>query len=258
MNSSLYIGAVMHRRQDRHAYRFSYKVFSLLLDLDELPRLSGQLRLFSHNRFNLFSVADRDHGPRDGTALRPWAEKYLLSQGIDLKGGRIRLLCFPRFLGWTFNPLSVWYCEHRDGSLRAVICEVRNTFGEMHHYLLAAPNKGSMDWSAEYRIPKAFHVSPFIAPDMEYRFRLQEPAEWLRLHIAEYVMQDTQRDHVFKACISAMCAPLTDARLSLLALALPLMPFKVIAAIHWQALKLWLRGARFYRMPARGIYTDRH
>lgn len=253
MNSQLYIGMVMHQRQDHHAYRFTYKVFNLLLDLDELPALPQRLRFFSHNRFNLFSFSDRDHGPRDGSPLRPWAEQYLRRHGIELEGGRIRLLCFPRLLGYVFNPLSVWYCEHRDGSLRAVICEVRNTFGEMHHYLLMAHDKGPMDWRAEYRVPKVFHVSPFIAPDMEYRFHLQEPGKWLRLHIDEW---EGEAD-IFKACISAIRAPFTDARLLGLALALPLLPFKVMAAIHWQALKLWLRGAKFRRMPQHGLYTER-
>jgi len=302
MNSQLYIGTVMHQRQDHHAYRFSYKVFNLLLDLDELPALTRRLRLFSHNRFNLFSIDDRDHGPRDGSPLRPWAEQYLRRHGIELEGGRIRLLCFPRLLGYVFNPLSVWYCEHQDGSLRAVICEVRNTFGEMHHYLLTAPDKGPMDWRAEYRARKVFHVSPFIAPDMEYRFHLQEPGKWLRFYISEYEMQgrierepeqagstevspglyrthrvvkpqdgvlqsigatpSAERERgsdvtMFKACISAIRAPFTDARLLGVALALPLLPFKVMAAIHWQALKLWLRGAKFHRMPQHGLYTER-
>ena len=110
-----------------------------------------------------------------------------------------------------------------------------------------------MDWGAEYRARKVFHVSPFIAPDMEYRFHLQEPGKWLRFYI------DERHDglHMFKASINAMHAPLTDARLSMSALQIPLLPFKVVAAIHWQAFKLWLRGAKFYRMPARGIYNDR-
>lgn len=252
MNTGLYIGTVMHQRRDRHAYRFRYTVFSLLLDLDELQGLPERLHVFSHNRFNLFSLADRDHGPRDGSPLKPWAERYLRENGIDLEGGRIRLLCFPRLLGYVFNPLSVWYCEHRDGSLRAVICEVRNTFGEMHHYLLAAPDRGPMDWQAEYRTRKVFHVSPFIAPDMEYRFRLYQPDHWLRFHIDEY---QGEAD-VFKASFVAMRAPLTASRLLMSSLRIPLLPFKVIAAIHWQALKLWLRGAKFFRMPERGIYTD--
>lgn len=253
MKSVVYLGEVMHQRGDRYAYRFAYRVFSLLLDVDELPWLPRRLRFFSHNRFNLFSLHDRDHGARDGMPLREWAEEELSRRGIELQGGRIRLLCFPRVLGYVFNPLSVWYCEHRDGSLRAVICEVRNTFGEMHHYVLAAPDRGPMDWRAEYRADKVFHVSPFLSQDMEYRFRLLEPGARIGVYIDEYC-GDT---HAFKACISARSVPLTDDRLIGVFCSLPLLPIKVIAAIHWQALKLWLRGAKFHHMPEHGIYTER-
>ena len=253
MKSVVYVGEVMHQRRDRYAYRFAYRVFSLLLDVDELPWLPRRLRLFSHNRFNLFSLHDRDHGARDGTPLREWAEGELSRHGIELQGGRIRLLCFPRVLGYVFNPLSVWYCEHRDGRLRAVICEVRNTFGEMHHYVLAAPDGGPMDWRAEYRADKVFHVSPFLSQDMEYRFRLLEPGARIGVYIDEYHGET----HAFKACISARSVPLTDDRLIGVFCGLPLLPIKVMAAIHWQAFKLWLRGAKFHRMPEHGIYAER-
>jgi DUF1365 family protein len=243
----------MHRRHDAHAYRFVYKVFSLLVDVDELPALSSHLSLFSYNRFNLFSLCDRDHGARDGTPLRTWAERELRCRGIDLQGGRIRLFCFPRVLGCVFNPLSVWYCEHRDGSLRAVICEVRNTFGGMHHYVLAPPGGGAMDWRLVYHADKVFHVSPFLSQDMEYRFRFLAPDARIGVYIDEY-----QRDiPMFKACISARRVPLTDARLLGVFWLVPLMPLKVMVAIHWQALKLWLRGARFHRMPEQGLYPER-
>ncbi len=251
--SSLYIGEVMHQRQDAYAYRFVYRIFSLLVDVDELPTLSKRLRFFSHNRFNLFSLYDRDHGDRDGTSLRAWADQELRVRGIDLQGGRIRLLCFPRVLGYVFNPLTVWYCEHRDGSLRAVICEVRNTFGGIHHYVLSRGGDTPMDWRAESRASKVFHVSPFLSQDMEYRFHFLEPDARIGVYIDEY-----QRDaHMFKACISARMAPLSDARLLGVFWRVPLMPFKVMAAIHWQALKLWLRGAGFNRMPEHGIYPQR-
>ena len=253
MKSVVYLGEVMHQRGDRYAYRFAYRVFSLLLDVNELPWLPRRLRFFSHNRFNLFSLYDRDHGARDGTSLREWAEQELSCHGIELQGGRIRLLCFPRVLGYVFNPLSVWYCEHRDGSLRAVICEVRNTFGEIHHYVLTAPDRGPMDWKREYRADKVFHVSPFLSQDMEYRFRFLEPDTKIGVFIDEY----RGDDHIFKACISARSVPLTDDRLIGLFCGLPLLPFKVMAAIHWQALKLWLRGAKFHRMPEHGIYPER-
>lgn len=248
--SALYIGDVMHQRLDRIAYRFDYKVFSLLLDLDELPQLHRRLRLFSHNRFNLFSLRDRDHGGRDGGALRPWLEMLLRARDIELEGGRILLLCFPRVLGYVFNPMSVWYCHHRDGTLRAVVCEVRNTFGEMHHYVLAPPGGGPMAWQPVYHADKVFHVSPFIGPQAEYRFHFDEPAERMRIYIDE--VADSKP--LLQAALSGVRAPLTDGKLFRVSWRIPLMPFKVMAAIHWQALRIWLRGASFHRMPSHGLY----
>jgi len=251
MSSILYAGEVMHQRLDRLAYRFVYKVFSLLVDLDELPALHRNLRFFSHNRFNLFSLRDRDHGGRDGTPLRPWVESVLRRHSIELEGGPVQLLCFPRVLGYVFNPMSVWYCRHRDGTLRAIVCEVRNTFGEMHHYVLAPPGGGSMDWRAEYRASKVFHVSPFIGPEAEYRFRFQEPAQRMRVYINEL----SEGVPVLHAAVGGVQVPLTDGSLLALFWRIPFMPFKIMAAIHWQALKIWLRGGRFHRMPPQGLYS---
>ena len=249
--SALYAGDVMHQRLDRVGYRFVYRVFSLLLDLDELPSLHRRLRLFSHGRLNLFSLYDRDHGGRDGAALRPWVETLLRGHGVELDGGRILLLCFPRVLGYVFNPMSVWYCHHRDGSLRAVVCEVRNTFGEMHHYVLVPAGGGPMDWKNTYHVDKVFHVSPFIGPQAEYRFRFDAPAERVRIHIGEFADDRL----LLQASLSGARVPLTDARLLQLFWRIPLMPFKVMAAIHWQAWKIWLRGGRFHRTPPGGLYT---
>lgn len=247
--SCLYLGEVMHRRLGQVAYRFHYRVFSLYLDLDELPQLDRRLHLFSHNRFNLFSIRDQDHGPRDGTLLRHWLEGLLATRGVELEGGSIHLLCFPRVLGYVFNPMCVWYCHHRDGSLRAVVCEVRNTFGGMHHYVLAAGGK-PMSWRREYRASKVFHVSPFIQPEAEYRFHFQEPGKRVRVLIDQY----TDNKPLLKATVGGERRPLTDATLMKLWLRLPLMTFKIIAAIHWQALKIWLSGGRFHRMPRSGLY----
>lgn len=247
--SCLYLGEVMHRRLEGVSYRFAYKVFSVYLDLDELPELHRRLRLFSHNRFNLFSLHDRDHGLRDGSALRPWLEQLLAARGVGLEGGAIRLLCFPRVLGHVFNPLSVWYCHHRDGSLRAVVCEVRNTFGGMHHYVLTAGGR-PMDWQAEYRARKVFHVSPFIQPEAEYRFHFEEPGERVRVLIDQHA----NNQPLLKATIGGERRPLTDATLWHMFLRLPFMTFKIIAAIHWQAVKIWLKGGRFHRMPKSGLY----
>lgn len=256
--SSLYMGEVMHRRVGKVNYRFVYKVFSLYLDLGELPALSRRLRLFSYNRFNLFSFYDRDHGPRDGSPLRPWLDSLLRARGIELAGGKVQLLCFPRILGYGFNPLSVWYCHHAEGDLRAIVCEVRNTFGGIYHYVLA--DGAPLDWRAEYRARKVFHVSPFVAPDMEYRFRFLEPGEKLGIYICEYEMRaSTPQECVddaplLRASITGKRRSFTDARLGLMFVRLPLMTLIVMLAIHWQALKIWRRGGRFHRMPTGGIY----
>jgi len=247
--SCLYLGEVMHRRLRQVSYRFVYKVFSLYLDIDALPALHARLRLFSHNRFNLFSLYDRDHGPRDGSALRPWLERLLAARGVELEGGPIRLLCFPRVLGYVFNPMCVWYCHHQDGSLRAAVCEVRNTFGGMHHYVLGAAGE-PMDWRGEYRAQKVFHVSPFIQPEAEYRFRFQRPGDRVRVVIDQYA----DNEPLLKATVGGERRPLTDATLWGMFLRLPFMTFKIIAAIHWQALRIWLHGGRFHRMPRSGLY----
>jgi DUF1365 family protein len=176
----IYFTRVLHRRLVPVDYCFSYRVFSLLLDLDGLSDLS--LRFLSLNRRNLLSFHERDHGPRDGSALKPWAEDLLRRRGIDTEGGRIHLLCFPRVLGYGFNPLSIWYCHHRDGSLRAVIAEVNNTFGEHHFYLLC--NGGlPLSWPVTESVEKVFHVSPLMGMEATYDFRLAEPSDRLSVLI---------------------------------------------------------------------------
>ena len=297
--SALYFGQVMHQRLGKLSYRFVYRVFSLYLDIDELPALHRRLRFFSHNRFNLFSLRDSDHGPRDGSPLRPWLERLLAARGISLDGGRVYLLCFPRVLGYVFNPMCVWYCHHSDGSLRAIVCEVRNTFGGMHHYVLTADGK-PMEWRAEYRARKVFHVSPFIQPEAEYRFHFLEPQERLNVFIDERAIEPdamqgriargpgtgpaevspgVYRTHrvvktqdgflqnpeqeaepratpapLLKASIGGLRMPLTDTRLIAMFGRLPFMTLKIMLMIHWQAIKIWLRGGRFHRMPKDGLY----
>ena len=238
----IFFTQVMHRRLFPMQYRFSYRVFSLLLDLDALDRLP---RLLSTGRFNLFRFDLRDHGPRDGSPLRPWAEAVLAARGIELAGGRIRLLCFPRVLGYGFNPLSLWYCEHADGRLRAVIAEVNNTFGE-HHFYLLADGGAPLDWPLRGAAHKCFYVSPLMDVAGEYRFRLGEPGERLAVLIRQY--HDDGRLKLV-ASQAGQGEPLGDRALLRAFARTPLMTFKVMAAIHWQALKIWLRGARYVRKP---------
>ncbi len=244
IHSRVYRCKIMHRRVSSPKYRFTYRVFSVLLDIDELPRLRHRLRCFSHNRFNLLSVRDRDHGPRDGTPLRPWIERELSQFGIELAGGRVMLLCMPRILGYAFNPLSIWYCWHADGRLRALVCEVKNTFGEQHCYLLHDGGR-PMPWPVRARRAKQFHVSPLISMHGHYRFYFAAPDA--RLNI---VIRETEHHRPFlTATQRGRGAPLSDRELLGCVTHMPLLAIKVITMIHWQAFKIWLRGARYHRKP---------
>ncbi|NIA72115.1 DUF1365 domain-containing protein [Pelagibius litoralis] len=236
----------MHKRMRPFTHRFRYSVFSLFLDLDELPRLTRSLPLLSHNRFNIFSFRDSDHGPRDGTPLRPWAEAQLLAAGIDLEGGALRLLCFPRILGYVFNPLSVWFCHHRNGSLRAIIYEVKNTFGEQHCYLIPVAEDNRDNKPILQSCEKKFYVSPFIEMASAYRFRLREPQESLSILIRQAVAEG----EVLLATLTGRRVAIDHGGLWRALLRYPLMTAKVMAAIHWEALWIWRKGGRFYRRGA--------
>jgi DUF1365 family protein len=241
----IYAGEVMHRRCFPAAYRFRYRVFSLYVDIDRIDDAAAQCRLFSHNRFNLFSFHDRDHGPRDGSSLRAWAERLLHDAGLPAVPTRIHLLCFPRLLGYGFSPLSLWYVETADGSPLAVLCEVHNTFGESHTYILHADGT-ALTWPVTGEHAKRFHVSPFIDMNARYHFRLSRPSERLQYAIREY-----QQDRLLLVAVqTGRRRPLSDRSWLGLALRMPLMTFKVMAMIQWQALKLWFRQVPFHRKPS--------
>ena len=243
--SCLYFGRVMHKRLRPFRHRLDYRVFSLYLDLDELPELSRRLRFFSHNRWNLFGFLDRDHGPRDGAALRPWIEGHLAEAGIDLEGGAVRLLCFPRLLGYVFNPLTIWFCYQRSGRLAAVLYEVRNTFGEKHGYLIPVGPAREPGAPILQSCDKGFYVSPFIGMDATYHFRLAEPNQRLAILIRQWAPEG----ELLIASQSGARRPLDDTTLLRAFFTYPLMTLKVIGAIHWQAVKLWCKGGTLVPRP---------
>jgi len=240
--SAIYVGGVMHRRLRPVEHRFRYRAFWLLMDLDELPRLPARLRLFSQNRFNLFALHDIDHGDGSPTPLRAQAERVLSQAGIDLPGGPIRLLCMPRTLGYSFNPLSIYFCHRPDGELAALIYEVHNTFGERHSYVATVETKSG---DIRQNCRKTFYVSPFMDMDMAYDFRLAEPDQRLAIHIG--ASQPGQR--VFNAALVAERRELNDGNLLFAFLSIPLITVKVTLAIHWEALRLWLKGIRLRVRP---------
>jgi DUF1365 family protein len=241
----LYAAKVMHRRLRPAPYRFVYRVFSILLDVDRLPKADTLSPIFSVNRFNLLSFYERDHVPGARIGLREWANQVLARHGIDSAGLNIRLLCFPRILGLVFNPLSIWYCEDGAGRPRAAICEVRNTFGERHSYLLA-PGTENPAWPLRQSHSKDFHVSPFIGMRATYQFRLSRPDETLKVLIREF-----ESDRLLLVASQTGEAQRFDTRnLLRQLLRVPLQTLKIVFAIHWQALKIWRRGTPFHAKPA--------
>jgi len=243
--SALYFGSVMHHRLIPFRHRFRYRVFSALLDLDELDGALRRLRLLGIGRPGLFSFQTRDHGPRDGSGLRPWVERLLAERGLDLDGGPIRLLCFPRLFGYVFNPLSIYFCYDRAEALRAIVYEVKNTFGEQHAYALEVPAARNSAGAVAQQCDKAFYVSPFIGMTSTYRFRIKEPGEALSVLIRQSVPEGEQ----LIATLHGRRRPLDDRHLLIAFLRYPLMTVKVIGAIHWEALRLWIKGARYHRRP---------
>lgn len=239
---ALYRGNVLHRRLRPRVHTLRYRVLHMLVDIDRIDELATNLRLFGHNRFALFAIHDRDYGAGDGTPLRTHAEGLLRSAGITPDGGAIHLLTMPRLLGYAFNPLNTWFCHGIDGTLRAIIYEVSNTFGERHSYVMAvAPGAGEV----RHATPKRFHVSPFLPMDMAYTFRVRPPGARLAIGIT---VSDASGP-VLSAIHTAHREDLDDAALLRAAFAFPLVTLKVTAGIHWEALKLWWKRVPLFRKP---------
>ncbi len=140
-NSCIYVGNVIHKRFKPKEHFFKYRVFSLLLDLSEINLIQKKISFFSYNRFNLISFFDKDHGNRDGSNLKDWVIKNIQKYNIETKNIRIKLLCYPRILGYVFNPLSVFFIYNENFSLVAILYEVKNTFGEQHTYVFKTENR---------------------------------------------------------------------------------------------------------------------
>lgn len=245
--TALYVGETVHQRMTPRPHRFSYRLFQLLLDVDRLDEGFSGLCWLRQGAFGLFSFAPRDHGYRDGSPLRGWAEDALRRAGLPAEAATIRLMTFPRVLGFVFNPISIWFVEDAKGGLEAVIYEVNNTFGQTHAYVLPAAGAGVRRQRADKRL----YVSPFYKVEGEYRFTITQPDDRFHLTIVKAV--DGRPD--FTASLQAQRQPLTDARLMGLFLSMPLMTLKVVAAIHWEALRLLIKRAPFGLRPP-GPKTD--
>ena len=240
MNSCIYNGEVTHTRFKPVRHFLKYKTFSLLIDLDEISQLSASIGIFSHNKFNIFSFYDKDHGDRDGTSLKDWAFSNLKKFNIQQNITKIKILCYPRIFGYVFNPLSIFFIYNKIGEPIAIFYEVKNTFGEQHTYIFEIKHPNTQ---IKNDCKKKFFVSPFMDLQSEYFFKVLLPNEKLSVII-------DQRDKEGKLLFASQDGnrrDLTFKNLLICYLKHPLMSFKVISAIHFEALKLWIKGVKLIK-----------
>ena len=237
--SSIYIGNVIHKRFKPKIHFFKYKVFSILLDLSEINLLNKSLKIFSYNKFNIVSFYDVDHGPRDGTSLKKWVVKNLIENQINTEDIKIKLLCYPRIFGYVFNPLSVFFIYNKDNKIISIFYEVKNTFGEQHTYIFKTQDTETIKNSCT----KKFHVSPFIEMECIYKFRVNKPSD----KISVIIDQSDKEGKLLFASQDGIAKDLSNKNLFFSYIFHPLMTFKVIVAIHYEAFKLWLKGIKFVK-----------
>lgn len=247
---AIYTGVVHHKRFAPKIHALRYRMMMALLDLDELDRPGAKLRLFSRNRFNLFSFYDRDHlDPEAAGSLKDRVRALLDGAGLSIPGGSIQLLALPRILGYAFNPISVYFCRRADQSLAAVLYEVHNTFRQRHGYLI--PVDAAAAIPLEQSCAKDFHVSPFMDMDMRYAFRVLPPGE--AVSIAVDGMQNGTR--MIATSFAGRRRPFTDGQLLRTFFGHPLIAFAVVAGIHWEALKIWLKGVGPRTRPSPPLHS---
>ena len=240
IKSSIYNGQVIHKRFKPKVHSFRYNVFSLLIDLSELETLDKQVNFFSYNKFNWISFYDKDHGDRDGSSLINWLQKNLRKNNISTENIKIKILCYPRIFGFVFNPLSVFYVYNSNENLISILYEVKNTFGEQHTYIFRIEKDANL---IQNNCSKKFHVSPFIQMNCNYFFRLLKPGNKISVIIDQYENED-------KILYASQDGIRTDFNTKYLVKSFlnhPLMTFKIIIAIHYEAFKLWLKGIKFIK-----------
>ncbi len=239
-SSCIYNGQVIHKRFKPKEHFFKYKVFSLLLDLSELQLLEKELKIFSYNKFNILSFYDIDHGPRDGTSIISWVKDNLKNSNIYSEEIKIKLLCYPRVFGYVFNPLSIFFVYDKNSNLVSILYEVKNTFGEQHTYVFKIDKNNKL---FEHSCKKKFHVSPFIEMNCLYYFKILKPEDKLSVLIN---LNDDNGKLLF-ASQDGQKRELNNKNLVISYLSHPLMSFKIIGAIHFEALKLWLKGVNLVK-----------
>ena len=239
-NSFIYTGKVVHKRFKPKIHSFKYQVFSLLIDLSELDLLHEKLKIFSYNKFNIVSFYDKDHGARDGSSVKSWVINNLKKNNVETNNIQIKLLCYPRIFGYVFNPLSVFYIYDKNSNLISILYEVKNTFGEQHTYIFKIKSDDNL---IQHTCKKKFHVSPFINMNCVYFFRLLKPGN----KISVIIDQNDNEGKILYASQDGFKSKINNLNLIKSYLTHPLMTFKIILAIHFEAFKLWSKGIKFIK-----------
>ena len=240
INSAIYNGTVIHKRFKPKVHSFKYSVFSLLIDLSELEILDKKISFFSLNKFNLISFFEKDHGDRDGSSLKNWVIKQLQNYQVNTENIKIKLLCYPRIFGYVFNPLSVFYIYNENENITAILYEVKNTFGEQHTYVFKINDDQKL---LQHNCNKKFHVSPFIEMNCNYFFRLLKPGQKISVIIDQY----QEQDKILYASQDGTRMEFNSKELLKSYLKHPIMTFKIIIAIHYEAFNLWIKGIKFIK-----------
>ncbi len=238
-------GVVRHRRLRPTLHAFEYPTYFLMLPMRGLGRPGGAVAAVDtalvRNRWGLLSFHDADHGDGRADALA-WLDEVLQREGVLDADGEAWLHTYPRVAGYVFKPVSFWYCHRLDGTLAAVVVEVNNTFGERHCYLLCGPQ---LAYGQEQVASKVFHVSPFCTAVGRYRFRFMRTAD----RTVARVDHDNDEGPLLQTSVSGHLTPLTARTARNAFFGTPLMTLAVVARIHWQALKLWLKRVPLVRKP---------
>ena len=237
-------GEVVHKRLRPKEHKLRYSVFSLLLDVDRLGEIDSRLKLFRVNGFSLFSLQEKDHGFRDGSSLSDFAWSMVEKTGFKNRVATVKVLLYPRIIGFAFNPLTVYFCCDERGDPVLMIYEVRNTFGENLTYVLEAGPETNGAYC--HSTPKQFYVSPFNKVEGDYTFHVRKSDKNLTVGVA----LKTDGNPLLRTHFSAATEVLTDSKLMRAFWAYPLMTLKVVAGIHWEALKLWRKGLGLQEQPA--------
>lgn len=248
----LYTGTLRHRRFVPSRHAFSYHLFMAWLDIDRIPEVMRRSRWTSYNHFNWASFDERDHFGDPRLPLRERIVRDAQVHGVEVPDGPIYLLTHLRYLGYCFNPISFFFCYDRQGALGAVLAEVNSTFGERRNYWLTPANQVPSASAFRYRCPKAMHVSPFMDMVLDYEFVLTQPAGSLIAHMATFERPLTAASQAFfDATLTLDHQAWTPRAVRAALLRHPWMTVKVIAAIHWEALRLYLKRVPVFTHPAR-------